>query len=95
MIDLRACVTYEHDRLTTDLDPLFYLHHVQLDRLWWLWQHQNASDRLKAYAGHNGKHSIEQAKLSDKINMGPFAPAIPVEAVMDTSGGDNMLCYRY
>lgn len=33
-------------------DPIFYLHHTNLDRLWWEWQSQNSS-RLTDMTGQN------------------------------------------
>lgn len=33
-------------------DPLFFLHHTNLDRLWWEWQSKNAS-RLTDISGRN------------------------------------------
>lgn len=33
-------------------DPLFFLHHTNLDRLWWQWQAQNES-RLTDIGGNN------------------------------------------
>ncbi|KAH7311246.1 hypothetical protein B0I35DRAFT_357532 [Stachybotrys elegans] len=32
-------------------DPIFFMHHCQVDRLWTLWQQQNLEVRLKDYAG--------------------------------------------
>ncbi|KAI5798769.1 hypothetical protein FPQ18DRAFT_366119 [Pyronema domesticum] len=32
-------------------DPLFYLHHAQMDRLWWKWQQMDPERRLKDIAG--------------------------------------------
>ncbi|KAI0130350.1 amino acid transporter [Xylariales sp. AK1849] len=34
-------------------DPLFYLHHTYLDRVWWQWQQQNLSARLTDMSGRN------------------------------------------
>ncbi len=34
-------------------DPLFYLHHTWLDRLWWLWQAEDPSERLSEVKGPN------------------------------------------
>ncbi|KAJ2996614.1 hypothetical protein NUW58_g917 [Xylaria curta] len=34
-------------------DPVFYLHHGYLDRLWWEWQSRNLSMRLTDVAGSN------------------------------------------
>ncbi|KAF2270326.1 Di-copper centre-containing protein [Lojkania enalia] len=34
-------------------DPIFYLHHAYLDKLWWDWQSQNLTSRLTDIAGPN------------------------------------------
>ncbi|KAI3322651.1 Di-copper centre-containing protein [Xylariaceae sp. AK1471] len=34
-------------------DPVFYLHHGYLDRLWWEWQSHNVTTRLTDIAGNN------------------------------------------
>ncbi|KAL3469805.1 hypothetical protein BJX99DRAFT_64400 [Aspergillus californicus] len=34
-------------------DPLFFLHHANLDRLWWEWQSANLTSRLYAISGRN------------------------------------------
>ncbi|KAK0717690.1 hypothetical protein B0T26DRAFT_645568, partial [Lasiosphaeria miniovina] len=34
-------------------DPLFYLHHAWLDRLWWLWQSKDLATRLTEMGGPN------------------------------------------
>ncbi|KAH8657816.1 hypothetical protein BX600DRAFT_514367 [Xylariales sp. PMI_506] len=34
-------------------DPIFYLHHTYLDRVWWQWQQQNLSARLTDMSGQN------------------------------------------
>jgi tyrosinase len=34
-------------------DPLFYLHHTWLDKIWWDWQKQNLSVRLTEMGGPN------------------------------------------
>lgn len=34
-------------------DPVFYLHHANLDRLWWDWQRQHLSARLTDMGGRN------------------------------------------
>lgn len=35
------------------LDPLFFLHHTNLDRLWWNWQTENISSRIFDMDGQN------------------------------------------
>lgn len=34
-------------------DPLFYLHHTYLDKVWWDWQNLNLSARLTDISGTN------------------------------------------
>ncbi|ETS87965.1 hypothetical protein PFICI_01793 [Pestalotiopsis fici W106-1] len=34
-------------------DPIFFLHHTNLDRLWWLWQSANLTARLTDMGGSN------------------------------------------
>lgn len=34
-------------------DPVFYLHHGYLDRLWWEWQSRDLSTRLTEIGGNN------------------------------------------
>ena len=74
-------------------DPLFFLHHTQLDRLWWLWQLRQPDGDLEAYGGHKERHSMEMATLDDEIRVGALAPAVKVREVMDIHG--EMLRYEY
>lgn len=34
-------------------EPIFYLHHANLDRLWWEWQQANLTSRLTDMGGRN------------------------------------------
>lgn len=83
----------DFETFTAPYDPLFFLHHTQLDRLWWLWQQRDRGKRLVDYGGRNHRHSIEMARLEDEVQMQGFAPSVKVRDVMDTEGG--LLCYRY
>lgn len=74
-------------------DPLFFLHHTQLDRLWWLWQRRQPDGGLTAYDGHKERHTIEMAGLDDVLHYEGLAPDIKVEDVMDIE--NELLCYRY
>jgi len=75
------------------LDPLFFLHHTQLDRLWWLWQQRQPANGLTAYGGHKERHSIEMANLDDTLFYKGLASDIRVREVMNVEG--DLLCYRY
>lgn len=65
-------------------DPLFFLHHAQIDPLWWTWQ-QRGSDRVFKY-GENGS-------LNDNLNMHGLNTNRQVKEVM--SAESEVMCYRY
>lgn len=73
-------------------DPVFFLHHAQLDRLWWKWQ-QEKPERLREYNGESAHRSGINASLQDQLEMGGLAPAVAVEQVIETKAG--LLCYEY
>lgn len=78
--------------------PVFFLHHAQVDRLWWIWQMKDPDTRLKQFQGPAEdfrnitiKHST--ASKTDTLLMGGIADDMNVEDVMDTKG--EYLCYEY
>ncbi|KAI1119484.1 hypothetical protein F5Y14DRAFT_5294 [Nemania sp. NC0429] len=74
-------------------DPIFWLHHVQLDRLWWQWQQEDQT-RVWEYYGEHEKQTSRRASLQDELSFGDLISRnILVEQVMDTQS--SMLCYRY
>ncbi|MCJ1357635.1 MAG: hypothetical protein MMC33_007631 [Icmadophila ericetorum] len=79
--------------MTAANDPIFFVHHVQLDHLWWRWQQDRLDVRLKEYTGKHMFNSTGEASLGDILMYGGFAEDVPVSKVMDTEGG--FLCYRY
>ncbi|KAG9126512.1 hypothetical protein FRC07_003180 [Ceratobasidium sp. 392] len=82
-------------------DPLFFLHHTNVDRLWTLWQGRNET-RLQAYRGNtvqgqddNDSSRYPLATLDDPIslhNLQDF-PDVKVRDIMDTTS--EALCYVY
>jgi hypothetical protein len=62
-------------------DPLFFLHHAFVDRMWWKWQ-QSCSAFAPLYAGGG-------ARLSDSLR--PWG--IPVSQTMSPT--ENQYCYSY
>ncbi|PMD16629.1 Di-copper centre-containing protein [Hyaloscypha hepaticicola] len=78
---------------TAPYDPVFFLHHTQLDRLWWVWQKTDFKKRVKAYGGRITHHSNEQASLKDILHMGGLVDNLPVMSVMSTES--DLLCYKY
>ena len=79
-------------------DPLFFLHHAQLDRIWWLWQQRRPRQRVKEYLGASGNSNSSlaedrNASLTDTLPMGGFFPEVQVADIMSTES--HLLCYRY
>ena len=74
-------------------DPVFFLHHAQVDRLWWSWQ-QISSERKNQYNGIARNDSLLEAQVTDVLEFGASFPTeITVDDMMDTEGG--ILCYQY
>ncbi|CUA73230.1 Hemocyanin A-type, units Ode to Odg, partial [Enteroctopus dofleini] [Rhizoctonia solani] len=89
-----------HDAVGGDLlqhyspnEPLFYLHHAQIDRVWAQWQGTNKT-RIYDYSGNTVQNvTTNTALLSDKMPMLDLAESRTVESIMDTQA--NGLCYTY
>ena len=80
----------------TSTEPLFFLHHVQIDRLWWLWQQKDLSARQSDYGGiakPNGSTVTVGASLDDPLRMGGLAEDLTVRDVMSTIS--SPFCYSY
>lgn len=85
--------------LTPNPDPIFFLHHTQVDRLWWIWQ-QADKTRTMAYDGfHRPPPNAPDGEtgppvtLKDTLPMGGLALDGIVEDFMDTTS--VRLCYEY
>jgi tyrosinase len=74
-------------------DPIFYLHHAQLDRLWWRWLQIAPTVRGSEYTGRHMVNSTGNATSTDRLFLGSLAVDVSVGDVMDTQG--KMLCYEY
>ncbi|KAG5761764.1 hypothetical protein H9Q72_010133 [Fusarium xylarioides] len=92
---IHACLGGEMNPTTSPNEPLFFMHHAQIDRLWWLWQKEN-STRLTEYNGlYKNINQTEQHEVSldDVLMMGGIDEDLTVGDVMDTTKGP--LCYTY
>jgi tyrosinase len=89
-------------------EPLFFLHHTQIDRLWWMWQQGNPEARNVEYVGIREKTPgvggrpllpgeeapvDPPAALTDIMPFMKLAADLPVSAVMTTE--NDILCYTY
>ncbi|KAI8902647.1 hypothetical protein BC833DRAFT_519833, partial [Globomyces pollinis-pini] len=65
-------------------DPVFFLHHRNVDRLWYVWQRRNPSI-ANSYDG----------TPDAPINMFRVVQDTTVSQIMDTTGGGPGMCYTY
>ena len=88
------------------VDPLFFPHHANIDRIWWLWQQRDLESRLQDMEGNltppNGflfpgedysQFPNETITLDWKISVGRLAPSVETRELMDIQRG--ALGYRY
>ena len=77
-------------------EPAFWLHHAQIDRIWWIWQNQDIKNRQYAVSGtitfFNNPPS-RNGTMDDTINLGPSGADITLRDAMHTLGGK--FCYIY
>lgn len=83
-------------------DPIFYLHHANLDRVWWSWQKLNLKTRLGDISGplnimDYGNQLGGNATLSTPLTVGVSAQDLTVGDVMNIAGcgQTGALCYEY
>ncbi|RPA77868.1 Di-copper centre-containing protein [Ascobolus immersus RN42] len=83
-------------------DPLFYLHHTYLDRIWWQWQKKDLKKRLVDIAGYTSNFPPKpeepgqgwvNATLDDTLDMFGIIPNATVREVMDIRAWP--LCFDY
>ena len=78
------------------LEPGFYLHHGNIDRLHWIWQNLQWETR-QTISGTNTMYNYPpsaNAVLTDNMGFEPLHRNITIGATMDTVGG-TPLCYVY
>ena len=76
-------------------DPLFYLHHGNLDRIFWEWQQKSLPTRYHQVGGPVSAldYSGVNVTLDYEINIGRLAPNATLESLLNTEG--DTLCYTY
>jgi tyrosinase len=77
-------------------DPAFYLHHAQVDRVYWIWQMLDFAKRQGVHGTHTLQNNPPSADVNveDIIDISPLAPPVKIKDLMNTVGG-NPLCYIY
>jgi len=77
-------------------DPLFFLHHTQVDRLWWMWQQKDQGSRIMQYKGQNSGTDMASSATApslDDVLPTPINDGIKIRDMMNTEG--VLFCYRY
>ncbi|KAL3486996.1 hypothetical protein BJX62DRAFT_246259 [Aspergillus germanicus] len=82
-------------------DPIFFMHHMYVDRIWWLWQMKDPVNRLYDISGPTVNQTANEepaggwqnATLHYELSSFEIMPNITIGEVMDTKGG--YLCYEY
>ncbi|KAJ3516676.1 hypothetical protein NMY22_g14151 [Coprinellus aureogranulatus] len=76
-------------------DPLFYLHHANLDRVWWKWQEEDRDSRLYDISGPTVQNGTDQIQLSFELDFPALGPNVTVLEVMDASAFPGCFTYDY
>ncbi|KAK4206575.1 tyrosinase [Rhypophila decipiens] len=90
------------DLFVSPADPIFHLHHANLDRLWWSWQKLDLAARLTDISGplflmDYSNASGGNATLATPLTVGVSGQDVTVGDVMDITrcGTAGALCYDY
>lgn len=84
---------------TAPNDPVFFLHHANVDRLWWMWQMRAPAERLYRVRGPSkdfrflDREDEPEASVEDVMPLGGLAEDTKIKQVLDTRSG--FLCYEY
>ncbi|EHA46650.1 hypothetical protein MGG_10561 [Pyricularia oryzae 70-15] len=79
-------------------DPVFWLHHSMIDRVWTIWQSQDLANRLMVIAGGTSMFGIGSRlqSLDDLIDLGNVEPTAKKWKIRElVSIVDGPLCYMY
>ncbi|KAJ3526902.1 hypothetical protein NMY22_g9986 [Coprinellus aureogranulatus] len=74
-------------------DPLFYMHHGGLDRVWWQWQEINRETHLYDISGPSTKFGSDNITLDFELDFPALGPNITVRDTMDSLLEPN--CFTY
>ncbi|ETS86011.1 hypothetical protein PFICI_04036 [Pestalotiopsis fici W106-1] len=92
------------DKDTSPGDPIFFLHHNYVDRIWWQWQTANPDSRMYDMSGTTFNTTyltvegidapdVATASLDYVINIADILPDVIIGDVMNVQNG--LLCYDY
>ncbi|KAJ3517028.1 hypothetical protein NMY22_g14058 [Coprinellus aureogranulatus] len=76
-------------------DPLFYLHHLNLDRMWWHWQRRNQAKRLYEISGPTTQGGTDNVTLDFVMDFPSLGLNLTIRNVMDTFKEPNCYTFQY
>lgn len=82
--------------MTAANEPLFFLHHTKIDKLWWQWQSEDFDFRKTEYEGvsfNTTEGRARQGTIHDTLEFMDLWRDTKVSEVMETQ--NELLCYRY
>ncbi|KAK3689443.1 tyrosinase-like protein [Podospora appendiculata] len=84
------------DPSTSPGDPSFYLHHAQVDRVYWIWQNLDWANRQGVFGPVNllNYPPGPNTTLEDYLPLEPLGKPVQIKSVINTVGG-SPLCYVY
>ncbi|KAI0114088.1 hypothetical protein GGR51DRAFT_505460 [Nemania sp. FL0031] len=84
------------DFFVSPLDPAFFLHHGQIDRLWTMWQAQDPVSRRYSYDGTDtfmNPPDAPEANNDTVLDFGVLGGMVTLEEIANPMAG--RYCYRY
>uniref|UniRef100_A0A0B7K4V5 Tyrosinase copper-binding domain-containing protein n=1 Tax=Bionectria ochroleuca TaxID=29856 RepID=A0A0B7K4V5_BIOOC len=84
------------DLFASPNDPIFFLHHSMVDRVYWLWQalHPNEAKKIAGTITILNKPPSRDALLTDVLDLGVNAKPITIGDALNTLG-NSPFCYIY
>ncbi|ORY68518.1 uncharacterized protein BCR38DRAFT_133793 [Pseudomassariella vexata] len=74
-------------------DPVFFLHHLFIDRNFRIWQNADASRKTSISGCADAKSPCTPLTLDTMVYVGGLRPDVRVRDILDTMNG--VMCYRY
>lgn len=77
-------------------EPIFFLHHAMVDRIYWIWQalHPKQARDISGTITIENRPPSRDALKSDPLDVGVNAGLITIDDALDTLG-DSPFCYIY
>ncbi|GJC82977.1 tyrosinase-like protein orsC [Colletotrichum liriopes] len=77
-------------------EPVFFLHHAQVDRVYWIWQMLDFANRQDIFGTLTLQNNppSRNATLDDLVDVSPLGGPVKLRDLMSTVGG-SPFCYVY